>query len=360
MQFIYSFREIGKIQLIVIFCLLVTFIIVYLKSLSSILGINNYLLYNIYGFSSWLFPIFILYAIKEEDLLQALYIWKKQIKIGIMISLIFLFIQYSTEINFRRYPTIFLYAIGGFFLIYYSYGIPNGKIIILLGIIVAFLISFAINKREDMLYLVLVLSGILFFPFSKHSRRYYIIWTLILLFVATFLISPNLLFQSSYNLLPKKSYPSLDDFKENLLKDSRSVLVQDFFRDMQQDLIFGRGMEGKYSTPKFAPKYNEEFGGRDTIENGFLLIILKGGIILLITYALVILTSVYLAFFRSSNRFTKILAFLIVCHLIVMYWARPPAADANSMFLWLLVGFCFSKGIRQMNDEHIEYILGHV
>lgn len=339
--------------------MIVTFFLVYLKSISSIINLNYLLLFGLYGFATWLFPVFAIYAEKSENLIQFLKVSKKQIRIGVILGIIFLLIHYLTVIDIRRFPGVFLYGVTAIYVIYSCYDVSNNKYFVLMGVTILLLIAFSTMRREDLLYIVLSLSGIVFFTLKKLSKKYVFLLGSLVVLTISIIINFDFFLDIGAEIFPSKFEISSEGLLNTLTEDSRNSLIDDFKYDMKNDFMFGRGLEGKYSTPTFAPKYDLVSGGRDGIEIGFLQIILKGGILLLVVYLLVIFRALYLAFFRTNNQLTKILAFLIICHLIVMFWARVPAADANSMLLWLSVGFCFSETIRAMNDDQIKYILGN-
>lgn len=358
-QFLSSFKRIGKIEVIVIVYAFLTFLLVYYKSTSSIFGLNYYILFNIYGFSSWLLPLIILNVRNEFALFNILHVMQRQIKWGIYIGIILLFVHYFTIISIRRFSGAFLYSVPVIFLVYNFYNKTFNRKLLILGLIVYFLIAFSVNKREDMLFIIICFSGVLFFSTNKLSKGYITLVILIFSFVTIMIISPKILYTASLYLLPNKYNFQINDVKNIFLEDSRSLLTEDFFNDIKPDIWTGRGLEGKYSTPNFAPKYDKEFGGRDSIENGFYQIILKGGLIYLIFILSIIGYAMYLGSFRTRNKLTKIFSYVILSHLIVMYWARTPAADVNFLLLWVLVGFNLSKSIRSLNNEQIYQKLTH-
>ena len=126
---------------------------------------------------------------------------------------------------------------------------------------------------------------------------------------------------------------------------------------MQEDLLFGKGLSGRYLTPEFAPSYDTLHDGRYVIEVGFLQILLKGGVLSLVSYLLVISIAVFQGIFRSGNMLTRIFSFLILGQLVIMFWARMPAVDPNFLLLWLLVGFNLSTEVRKLSNEDIITIL---
>jgi len=134
--------------------------------------------------------------------------------------------------------------------------------------------------------------------------------------------------------------------------DTRKGLYADFLDDLKNEWLIGKGGAGKYSTPNFAPRY-EEFGGRNIIEIGFLQIILRGGFLYLILFLSIAVYAIYLGLKVSNNSFTKILSLLILGHLLLMLSARIPAIDGNWFLLWIMIGACLSNKIRILDDNRI-------
>lgn len=62
------------------------------------------------------------------------------------------------------------------------------------------------------------------------------------------------------------------------------------------DWLLGRGMSGTYKSPSAAA---DDVANRSLIETGYLHLILKGGILLLIPYLIILINSVYKGFFRQ-------------------------------------------------------------
>jgi hypothetical protein len=133
--------------------------------------------------------------------------------------------------------------------------------------------------------------------------------------------------------------------------ESREVVFRDFFSDFKstKDWIFGRGIDGK-----ILRTINIEQGIRgDTIENGFLTIILKGGLLYAIPFTFILLRASYLGFFRSKNDLSKALASICLIHIIMMFYSSIPEYSTRYIFIWISVSACFTPQIREYSNEEI-------
>ena len=132
-------------------------------------------------------------------------------------------------------------------------------------------------------------------------------------------------------------------------EDTREGVELAFFADMRDinDWIFGRGWFGQYYDFVFGYK---RFG----VETGYLTIILRGGIIYLIPYILLLVLSFINGFFRSKNLFCKSFAIICLMKLISLYPFGWPAFDFLHFVIFLGIWICNSKDIRSLTDENIK------
>lgn len=140
--------------------------------------------------------------------------------------------------------------------------------------------------------------------------------------------------------------------------DSRSDVFAYFSKDFNiRDIIIGRGIDGTYYHPinywNFDNSESIEISRRSTIENGFLHIILKGGIVLLTLFLIIIIYAFYLGFFKSNNSFVKSLSFYLVISLVEMLTYGQPTFSVKFYLLWLIISFCFSSRLRKLSDDNI-------
>ncbi len=204
-----------------------------------------------------------------------------------------------------------------------------------INIIIAFLIGVIAGRRSSSFGYGLVFIASYFLLFRKKKNATI---NIVLLILACSIIMYEL--------------GLLDFFIAKIDSDSRSMVVENFIDDMDvTSWIIGRGAMGTYYDPGFVSV--ELNGYRSEIETGYLNIILKGGIIHLVLYVVVLLVAFYKGCFKTNNTFTKAFACmcLISCIELIPYGIQM--LNLKYLALWMGVGFCLNKNIRKMTDSEI-------
>jgi hypothetical protein len=157
--------------------------------------------------------------------------------------------------------------------------------------------------------------------------------------------------------------------KKNLNADSRDLVYNDFFNDFKKDddWLLGRGLLG--------PTYSDDFiiiqildahegdvfgfpmGYRTEIECGYLMYILKVGLIGLGLFLIIALRAIWLGLFESANYFVKAFAFIITEWLISMYPYGIPEYHPSYILFWLCVGACLSRKVRSLSNADIKQLV---
>jgi hypothetical protein len=149
--------------------------------------------------------------------------------------------------------------------------------------------------------------------------------------------------------------------RSRISEDTRTGLFQMFYIDMNDQMIFGKGMNGTYYYPTPGAEVDgvvfEEVEFRNVIENGYLQQLLNGGIVQIVLLVLILLPAGLLGIFMSSNQFTKACGVLIFLRLIEMAFYGLPTLSLSYILIWICVGICYKKSIRRLtNDEiHLEF-----
>lgn len=150
----------------------------------------------------------------------------------------------------------------------------------------------------------------------------------------------------------------LHKMNERLLEDTRTGLFEEFYAQMHDDQLFGKGMNGTYYFPMAESiqddgiVYSAETY-RNIIENGYLQLYLTGGILHIILFVLVLLPAAIVGIFFSSNSFTKACGIMIFLWLIDMFLYGMPTLSIHYVLVWISAGFCFKKSIRVKTDAEI-------
>ena len=130
--------------------------------------------------------------------------------------------------------------------------------------------------------------------------------------------------------------------------DSRTGVEDSFYADMKSnsDWIFGRGWFGQY----FESLTNLY---RTGIETGFLTMILRGGLLYLLPYLLLLSISFVKGVFFSHNLLCKSLGLICLMQIISLYPFGWPAFNFFHFTVWMGVWLCNTKRFRMYNDKAI-------
>lgn len=146
---------------------------------------------------------------------------------------------------------------------------------------------------------------------------------------------------------------------EKLDLDSRGTVLRDFERDMQfGDLIFGRGLNGKYKLVETDPEINADYSSyRNIIESGYLNILLKGGYIYLLLILAIYLKAIYNGLFKSKNNFAKIFACFVLLHIFEAYPAGILTFNMRFVLIWFCIAMCWNSRFLNAKNNELELIL---
>jgi hypothetical protein len=79
------------------------------------------------------------------------------------------------------------------------------------------------------------------------------------------------------------------------------------------------------------------------------------GLIGVILYFFVFLKASYLAVVKSNSFFMKLLGLFVAFRWVYAFIEDFSNFNLYYIFLWIMIGMCFSKEFREMNDEEIKY-----
>lgn len=136
--------------------------------------------------------------------------------------------------------------------------------------------------------------------------------------------------------------------------DTRSWAEDEMINDFNKsplDWIWGRGLMGTFHTDN-SQLFNTS--NRDSIETGYLYMILKGGILLLIPYVFILLRSFYLGWFKSENWFVKYCSLIILFRLIQLYPGGHLMFNFHGLIIWAMIAICNNKVWRYQDDFQID------
>lgn len=130
--------------------------------------------------------------------------------------------------------------------------------------------------------------------------------------------------------------------------NSRDGLLDSFVKDMTVlDWLFGRGWFGEYYDSSFMN------GNRSSIEIGFLYLILKGGILYLIPYALLLMISAWNGFKKSNNILCKAFAAICLARVVSLIPFGIPYFTIQEFIVWMGVYMCNTLCNLKLSDEDV-------
>ena len=140
--------------------------------------------------------------------------------------------------------------------------------------------------------------------------------------------------------------------KERMEVDSRTGLFHAFYDDLGvTDWIFGRGWFGQYFESSWLGGY------RHGLECGYLHLILKGGLMYLIPYVIILLISARNGLFRSTNYMCKAFGAICLLRAINLIPFGVPSFTIQEFVVWVGVLICNKRCYRQMTDNEVSSII---
>lgn len=298
-------------------------------------------------FIPYCLPLFILYS--EFNLEFIRYFFKFSLMLifpAILIQLYIILTGISTDNWFEQTNRIMIFDLGSSFL----------------------LLTAQFSKKKYLFNIVLIYTLLMIYLFAHYGRRGVLIEYMILLTIMSIIrIKSSLLnfndrlkiyfaaliliiMVLSFGYLARSSYAFQRGFTKGAFEESRGVAFESFLYDFNSasDWTFGRGLDGKVLQSSFQDQVFSDY-----IENGFLQVVLKGGLIYLLLFISILLRACYLGFYKSNNDLVKAMASLILMYVIIMSYFNVPAFTTKYIFIWISVVVCFTPSIRNFNNEEI-------
>jgi len=305
---------------------------------------NQYYFYSI----PYILPILILYTRFDLDFFRSLFYYSYiLLLLSILIST---YTAFSGEDSGGETSRVMLFNIGGSFILITSQFSKKKGIFYTVVIYYMLLIVLVLKLgRRGMFveYILLMVTMILFRLKSQLLLLYdrmimYFIGLLFVIFIIAYGYSS---FASSYAF---QRGLSAEGFEE-----SRGDVFEAFFYDFgsASDWIFGRGINGSVLRSFLS---DSRYSG---IENGFLTILLKGGLLYSIPFLIIMLAACFLGLFRSNNDVVKAMAALLLIYLIMMSYFNVPWFSTQYTFMWISISVCFTEKMRKHSNEEIYKII---
>lgn len=275
--------------------------------------------------------------------------------IFVLVIAVFLFLiverseSYYSGISYLFAPLYFLIPISLF-------NSKRNKILIYVSSVILLFISIYYSESRStalrVILLYLVLLGGKYFALYKNKITYKVY----ILIVIIPLIGIYLSVVGGESVIKY----GLDNYHtEEIGPDTRTFLYIELYEQLStsDDLLLGRGANGRYYSSYFADISQGDFHNRLTVEVGWLWLLLRGGFVSVFFYSLIFLIAIYKAFHDSNNKFIKALAWIIVVHYLLSFIQNIVYMDIYNYLAWFTVGITLNRDIRYLNDNQIKKYL---
>lgn len=270
--------------------------------------------------------------------------------IYIVIYLIFFDFFYTNPSAYTFTTFAYLFAApSSIILLTAKYHSNKAIMIALLANCLTIIMAMLLARRSTVVYFSSVLSlsliGMLFFRVRAK------IGTLTKIFIAVFIvITPCILY-----LYIQNNSQSFEYFFDRVDTgfSSRETIIDDMVTDFNQtpfDWVIGRGLFGGYQSSFYDVNGGEE---RQSMENGYLYFILKGGAIYLLLILAIVISAIYKGIFKSNNLLSKAFGLTAFIYLIDMIGFGLIAPNMKFIILFLAIGGANSYWLRNLSDEEI-------
>jgi hypothetical protein len=232
----------------------------------------------------------------------------------------------------------------GFILLTYKYHSNKRKLLAIVTILLTLFFAIVRARRGLILMtsLLMLFSYLLYVIYSKN--KVFIFYFSIVIITVVSLYAVNI-----YNIKTNRVFSFV---AERADEDTRTGVELYFYEDMKpMDWIIGRGINGKYYCPNVDE--DEVSNYRSVIETGYLQIILKGGVVSLGLLLLITVPAIFKGIFYSSNILSKAAGIWILLALLSLYPATVDTFSMRYILMWISVGICYSKEIRNIPDSLI-------
>ena len=145
--------------------------------------------------------------------------------------------------------------------------------------------------------------------------------------------------------------------EEDLLADTRTLLYQEVLQTAQKYnfWVMGRSPARGNESELFGSEYMTGRGERLGNEVAILNIFTWTGVIGVILYFIIFYKSSYLAVNKSNNIFSKMLGLFIAFRWLYAWIEDINNFTLTTFMLWFMVGLCFSKSFRTMNNKEVSF-----
>jgi hypothetical protein len=237
---------------------------------------------------------------------------------------------------------------SGFLLMTYIYHSKKRWLFALIVIVLTFLLA-AIRARRSLMFMSI---NILVFSYFIY---YYTHKVKLLVFILSFILI-TAIYIAGAKIYSGNRTGLFSYVTERIDENTRVGVEQYFYRDMKPiDWLVGRGINGQYYCPLIIEGTLTPYRG--VIETGYLQNILYGGVISIGLLLFIAIPAMFKGLFRSKNLLSKAAGLWILLFLIDLYPATPTIFSMNYLLVWMSIGICYSKKIRDTPENETVEIL---
>lgn len=312
---------------------------------------------NLISTSFFLLLPLIVYIPNHTETVQI--IFKNWVKYGLIIFIFFTPFLYADGVGQFLLPISFLLLFFPFL---------NFKWKIIIFILSLYVIFFDFTARSNLIkFIVPFLMGSLFYfkTFLSNKilnilRLIFLLFPFLLLFLALFNIF-NIFNINTYfkdQTIKTKSITG-EKGEESILADTRTFLYIEVFESAIKNdyFLFGRtpargndsNAFGEYNAEKLKTRKYERFSNEVSILNIFTWL----GVVGVLFYFIIFFKASYLAIFQSNNYLIKIVGLNISFRWAYGFIEDFSVLSVGNIFLWLMIGMCFSKSFRQLSNKQM-------
>ena len=214
------------------------------------------------------------------------------------------------------------------------FGIP------ILLLVIYFLRSFIPNKIIELTRLLLMFAPLIFFILAASG---------------TFnLFKIDKYIKGDYVAARRTAAGNIE--KDKLTDDTRTFLYLEVLQSVQKhnSWLIGRSPARGNESATFGSTDMSGRNERLANEVGLLNILMWTGVIGVILYFFIFFRASYLAVSKSSNIFSKMLGIFVAFRWVYAWVEDINSFNINYITLWLMIGFCFSKEFRAMDNEEVK------
>ena len=296
------------------------------------------------------------FAILKPNILFYRFFFKLSFILAIvyLIITIPLFSYFTTSLynHGEEYGSVFA-AGASILLLTFSYHSKKVNLISVATILLVLIVNMLLARRNQVLYF----ASVFFFSycinvfhqsnFMKKGKLRTILFSSFFILLLSFMFYVNI---EHFSLLGERTLTGMES-REGIID-----LFMEDFNSKPKDWIWGRGIFGEFQGGILA--LDDNTGLRDTIENGYLFLFLKGGWIYVGLLSIISFKAAYNGFLKSKNLLCKAFACIILIYFIDMIGFGLPSAMLRYIIVFIAIGGCHSHELLQCSDEYLSKKIG--